>query len=289
MTQAGAMKKKYKVIIILLLIAGLGISLYPSVSNAWNSYRDSRLITKYSDSVASEEKDDIDEYFKAAEEYNESLIGSSVPAAFAARDGVRDEKYESLLNVNGDGVIGYVTIPVIDVSLPIYHYTTDDVLAKGAGHLFGSSLPIGEDSEHAVISAHRGLPSAKMFTDLNLLEEGDTFEIHVLNRTITYEVDQIKTVEPNDTSDLAIEEGKDYVTLLTCTPYGVNSERLLVRGHRISNDDAASEEEIEERQSEVKKHHNPSFLSELICILIGAGIGILIFMLLRKLTGRKKK
>lgn len=283
------MKKKHIGLIILLLVAGAAIFLYPSFSNAWNEYRDSRMITIYNETVASDDEADLDGFFAAAESYNKTLIGSSVPAAFAARDGVRDEEYESLLNISGDGVIGYIRIPVINVSLPIYHYTTDDVLARGAGHLFGSSLPIGGEGTHAVISAHRGLPSAKMFTDLNLLEEGDQFEIHVLNRTMVYEVDQIKTVEPNDTSDLGIEEGKDYVTLLTCTPYGVNTQRLLVRGHRIPVEEEASAEEIPERQAEVSKKRNPSLGAELICILIGIGIGILVFILVVRHTEKRKK
>lgn len=169
-------KKKNYIGLGLLFLIGLSILLYPMVSDAWNRYRDSLLISNYSSSVSSDDNSEkIDSMWKAAQEYNEQIKQESVPDAFSVRDGQTDSTYESLLNLNGDGMMGYVEIPVIDVSIPIYHYTTDESLEKGAGHLFGSSLPVGGKSTHCILSAHRGLPSAKLFTDLNLVEEGDVF------------------------------------------------------------------------------------------------------------------
>ena len=226
-------KKKNYIGLGLLFLIGLSILLYPMVSDAWNRYRDSLLISNYSSSVSSDDNSEkIDSMWKAAQEYNEQIKQESVPDAFSVRDGQTDSTYESLLNLNGDGMMGYVEIPVIDVSIPIYHYTTDESLEKGAGHLFGSSLPVGGKSTHCILSAHRGLPSAKLFTDLNLVEEGDVFYLHVLGKTLAYEVDQILTVLPEQTESLGITDGDDYVTLVTCTPYAVNTHRLLVRGIR---------------------------------------------------------
>ena len=223
-------KRKNHIGFGLLFLVGLSILLYPMISNTWNKYRDSKLISKYSSSVFSNEKSEkIESMWKAAEKYNEQIKQESVPDAFSIRDGKTDSTYESLLNLNGDGMMGYVEIPVIDVKVPIYHYTTEESLQKGAGHLFGSSLPVGGENTHCILSAHRGLPSAKLFTDLNLVEKGDVFYLHVLDRTLAYEVDQILTVLPEETESLAIKDGADYVTLITCTPYAVNTHRILVR------------------------------------------------------------
>ena len=219
--------------LILLFLVGLSILLYPTVSNMWNQYRDSLLISKYDSTVSSDtESDQTAEMWKAAEEYNKQIKQESVPDAFSVRDGQTDPVYESLLNLNGDGMMGYVEVPVIGQSIPIYHYTTEESLEKGAGHLFGSSLPVGGESTHCIISAHRGLPSAKIFTDLDQMKNGDIFLIHVLGKTLAYKVDQIKTVLPEESSELDIIEGEDHVTLVTCTPYGVNTHRLLIRGIR---------------------------------------------------------
>lgn len=274
--------KKEIILIILIFAAGLMIFLYPTISDTWNSYRDSKLITQYIQSVDVTDDARLEEELQKAEDYNKTLVGGQVPDAFAQRDGVQDKTYESILNINGDGIIGYIEIPAIDIELPIYHYTTDEVLQKGAGHLFGSSLPVGGEGTHAVISAHRGLPSAKMFTDLNLLKEGDHFIIHVLNRTLTYEVDQIKTVEPDNTSDLGITEGQDYVTLLTCTPYGVNTQRLLVRGHRVEN----AESDTDTGNVQQSAGHNPGLMEEVLCVIAGLVLGGLIIIIVR---GIKKK
>ena len=234
------MKKKpiTTFIMILLFLSGLSLLLYPFVANQWNNYRQQRLISGYEDTVARKEEAgeiDYDAQWGRARAYNEALLPSVLPDSFAVAEASDepDEEYLSCLNLTGDGMMGMVEIPKIDVNLPLYHTTSEEVLEKAAGHLEGSSLPVGGESTHAVISAHRGLPSAALFTDLDQLEEGDHFLLHVLDDTLCYQVDQILVVEPEETESLAVEEGKDLVTLLTCTPYGVNSDRLLVRGHRV--------------------------------------------------------
>ena len=232
------MKNKGKVIgIIILFLAGLSLLLYPLVANQWNNYRQKQLISSYEQTVSQKEASngiDYDAELKKAEAYNEALLPSILPDSFAIADASEeDQTYMNTLNIAGDEMMGIVEIPKIDIKLPIYHTTEEDVLKQAAGHLEGSSLPIGGKSTHAVISAHRGLPSASLFTDLDQLKKGDHFLIHVLNKTLCYEVDKISVVKPEETSALAVEEGEDLVTLLTCTPYGVNTERLLVRGHRV--------------------------------------------------------
>lgn len=277
------MKKKLNSILIaLLFLAGLSLLLYPLVSNRWNSYRQSRLISSYTDGV--EEKNgknaiDYDLEWQKAEAYNKNLLPMILPDSFAiAEMSDRDEAYMACLNLNGDGIMGIVEIPKIDVKLPIYHTTDTDVLEIGAGHLEGSSLPIGGESNHAVISAHRGLPSATLFTDLDKLEKGDHFLLHVLDDTLCYEVDQISVVEPEQTEALSVVEGEDLVTLLTCTPYGVNSHRLLVRGHRIPY----VPEEVEDEQTSsllgVSMHTNYLFW-----VIFGIAItACFIFLLYRR-------
>ena len=275
-------KHASKIVLVIIFIAGLLILLYPTISDRWNRYRDDQLKSEYSQTVATLDRDDLEKEFQAASLYNKTLIGLPVPDAFSIHESRKDEEYESLLNVNGDSMMGYVTIPSINVSLPIYHYTTDEVLEKGAGHLAGSSLPTGGESTHTVISAHRGLPSAKMFTDINLLEKGDIFQFHILDQLLTYEVDQIREVDPEETSDLEIMEGKDYATLLTCTPYGINTRRLLVRGHRVAN---PSEEEEKDTVVHNTVLHNPSITGELVC----GALGILIAVVVVGLLGRREK
>ena len=256
---------------ILFFAAGLLIVLYPTLSSKWNERRFQELVTEYDVNAADESRDFSDE-IKKVQDYNAILKGSEVPDAFSIRENVADPKYEELMNINNNGIMGSIEIPVIDVKLPIYHYTRDEVLEKGVGHLFGSSLPVGGESTHCVLSAHRGLPNAKMFTDLDLLREGDVFYLKVFNDTLAYEVDQILKVEPQETSSLAIEEGKDYVTLVTCTPYAVNTHRLLVRGHRIPYE--------EEVYREAAEHSEPRFGSSLwihvLCAL--AGVVLAVFM-----------
>ena len=229
--------KTSKLMIGIIFLAGLSLLLYPFVANQWNNYRQKQLISSYEQTVSQKEASngiDYDAELKKAEAYNEALLPSILPDSFAIADASEeDQTYMNTLNIAGDEMMGIVEIPKIDIKLPIYHTTEEDVLKQAAGHLEGSSLPIGGKSIHAVISAHRGLPSASLFTDLDQLKKGDHFLIHVLNKTLCYEVDKISVVKPEETSALAVEEGEDLVTLLTCTPYGVNTERLLVRGHRV--------------------------------------------------------
>ncbi len=234
------MTGKRRIVIMILaaamFLAGLGMLLYPFAANAWNTRRDNRLISEYLEQVAATDRSEYEEWFTKAYEYNASLVGSGVPDAFAYYNVEKDSVYLSQLAYRDDGIMGYITIPKIDVNLPIYHTTAEDVLEQGIGHLQGSSLPVGGASTHCVLLGHRGLPSAELFTDLDLLEIGDHFYLHVLDETLAYEVDQILDVAPTETDSLAITEGEDYVTLMTCTPYGVNTRRLLVRGHRVDYD-----------------------------------------------------
>lgn len=233
------MKKKSNTIIVcILFLAGLSLLLYPFAANQWNNYRQKRLLSNYDETVAEKEaagKIDYEAEREKAKAYNDALLPSILPDSFAVAEAAEEEDkvYMSCLNIAEDGMMGKVEIPKIDVDLPIYHTTEEEVLEKAAGHLEGSSLPVGGENTHAVISAHRGLPSATLFTDLDKLKKGNHFLIHVLDQTLCYEVDQISVVEPKETDALAVSEGKDLVTLLTCTPYGVNTQRLLVRGHRV--------------------------------------------------------
>lgn len=234
------------VAVCLIFVAGLALLLYPTVSNFWNEKRNEKLIDEYIANVSEAKGEDYSAEFKAAEEYNRTLEGKGVPDAFSFISEEEDETYMSLLSQSSNGVMGFIKIPKISVSLPIYHTTEKSVLEKGVGHLQGSALPVGGEGTHCVLSAHRGLPSAALFTDLNLLETGDKFFIYVLDRSLAYEVDQILEVEPDETESLNVSETEDLVTLVTCTPYGVNSHRLLVRGHRV--------EYTEEDVAEAEKH-----------------------------------
>ena len=230
------MKKKKgnftTLLLILVLLAGLSLLLYPSLSDYWNSFHQTRAIATYAEKVANLNQDQYDEIWAAAESYNASLTDRV--NAYLLSDAQKEE-YQQLLNVSGLGVMGYIEIPSIDCSLPIYHGTEESILQIAVGHLDWSSLPVGGESTHCVLSGHRGLPSAKLFTNLDKLQTGDIFMLRVLDNVLTYEVDQILIVKPQETGALRIEEGKDYCTLVTCTPYGINTRRLLVRGHRIDN------------------------------------------------------
>ena len=230
------MKKKkgnfINILLVLILLVGLSLLLYPSVSDYWNSLHQTRAIASYAEQVANLDNDTYDQLWEDARAYNQSLLTRS--NTYLLSDEQKAE-YERLLDVSGLGVMGYIEIPSIDVSLPIYHGTEETVLQIAVGHLEWTSLPVGGMSTHSVFSGHRGLPSAKLFTNLDKLREGDTFLLRVLDEVLTYEVDQILIVEPRETAALHIVEGEDYCTLVTCTPYGVNTHRLLVRGHRIEN------------------------------------------------------
>ena len=219
-------------ILIIVFVVGLSLLLYPSISEYWNSFRQSRAIAEYSESLAKLDADQKAAMIDAAEEYNRKLLSRQTGFALTPE---QKEQYDKLLNISSNGVIGYVEIPSIGVSLPVYHGTEEKVLQVAVGHLEWSSLPVGGPSTHSVLSAHRGLPSARLFTDLDEVVEGDRFMLFVLNDIYTYEVDKISIIEPDDTQCLQISIGEDYCTLFTCTPYGINSHRLCVRGRRVSN------------------------------------------------------
>ena len=231
-------KKNYKLIAIgALMIAGFSLLVYPLVANTWNNHVQATLVNNYTEAVDSAIEEgtlDVEAELEKAYQYNDELLPSILPDSFAEAEanGVDDE-YMSLLNVNGDGIMGYIQIPSINVKLPIFHTTSEEVLQIGVGHLEGSSLPVGGENTHSVLSAHRGLPSATLFTDLDKVEIGDDFFIIIMDEYLAYEVDQIIVTEPDDTSALAVEDGQDLCTLITCTPYGVNTQRLMVRGHRV--------------------------------------------------------
>lgn len=284
------MKKFFKnFILILMFLTGLSLLLYPYVSNEWNTYRQSKLMTTYDEAVASINEETPIDYsaeFERAAAYNDALVPYILPDSFAiaAASEEPDEEYMACLNLTGDGMMGYVQIPKIDIKIPIYHTVSTEVLEKAAGHLEGSSLPIGGEDTHTVISAHRGLPSAALFTDLDKLKEGDHFLISTLDQILCYEVDQITVVEPTETEALRVEDGKDLATLLTCTPYGVNSHRLLVRGHRV--------EYVEETvmNEEVPLMETSMHTNYLMWVLVGQAITIIVIIILIIIDkkGRKK-
>ena len=222
---------KIGIILVLMLFIGVCVFLYPAVSQYWNTKTQSRSVINYQDILAALKPEDYTAYFDAAHQYNKDLGALSSPLT----DYRKLTTYDDTLNVSGNGIMGFITIPKIGIELPIYHSIRSEVLNIACGHLEGTSLPIGGESTHSVLSAHRGLPHAKLFTELDKMEVGDTFTITVLNQTITYQVDQIKVVLPSESSDIQIVAGEDLCTLLTCTPYGINSHRLLVRGTRIEN------------------------------------------------------
>lgn len=230
-------KNLSSIILVLIFIIGLSLLLYPSFSDYWNSFHQSRAIASYAQSVTTINDDQYEKMWAQAQEYNATLAKKQNRWVLSEEE---YEEYEGLLNIGGTGIIGYIEIPNIKVSLPIYHGVDEAVLQIAVGHIEGSSLPVGGEGTHCVISGHRGLPSAKLFTNLDEMEEGDLFMMRVLDETLTYEVDQIRIVEPEDLSALEIEEGKDLCTLVTCTPYGINSHRLLVRGHRVENMESAN-------------------------------------------------
>lgn len=226
------------ILIILVFLTGLSLLLYPSVSDYINSKNQSKAIMEYADSVSKLTEEEHKKMWQQAAEYNKELASHETNWKLSDSE---QKTYEDTLNVNNNGMMGYIEIPKIKATLPIYHGTDEGVLQRNIGHLQGSSLPVGGESSHCVLSGHRGLPSAKLFSELDKLSEGDQFMLSVLGETLTYEVDQILIVLPDEMDALQIEKGKDFCTLVTCTPYGVNSHRLLVRGHRVENG-AASEQ-----------------------------------------------
>lgn len=270
---------------VLIFMTGAGIFVYPAVSNYLAERRQAETVRDYQEEVSSLEPQELSEELKRAQEYNKNLAEDEFHDPFLL-DGkyVISPEYQEILNYTGDGIMGYVEIPDIDVNLPIYHGTSEEVLQDGAGHLEASSLPVGGERTHAVISAHRGLPSAKLFSDLDELETGDVFFIHILNETHAYQVDQIQVVKPDELDSLRVVDGQDLVTLLTCTPYAVNTHRLLVRGVRIP---------YEEAQKVLEDAEDENTLSRWVkeyAVSIAAGTVLLVLLVLAvKIRKRKRK
>lgn len=278
------------IILILVFLAGISLVLYPTVSDYWNGLHQSRAVAVYDEAVGQLDTSKYDEMLAAAQAYNEELRQN--PSRFTPTD---EEKawYETLLDVSGTGIMAYIEIPKLSAKLPVYHGTDDAVLQIAVGHVEGSSLPVGGAGTHAVLSGHRGLPSARLLTDLDQMEVGDRFEIHVLGSTLRYEVDQILTVLPYEMDALAIEEDKDYCTLVTCTPYGVNTHRLLVRGHRIKTEQAnAAADTAGNAQLEAAEEEEGSFLQHLfsrIPLPVIAAAGAVVILLLLLFSGGRRK
>ena len=224
-------KRKSSIGFVIMFIVGLSLLLYPSVSDYWNSFHQSKAIASYAEFLTEVDDEVSERVLEEAYAYNEKIATSKRKWKLSEAEKV---EYSKLLDITGSGIMGYIEIPKISCTLPIYHGTDEAVLQIAVGHIEGSSLPVGGKSTHCVLSGHRGLPSAKLFSDLDELKPGDTFTIRVLDETLTYEVDQIRIVDPDDLSNLGIEEGEDLLTLVTCTPYGINTHRLLVRGHRVT-------------------------------------------------------
>ena len=224
------------IILLLVLLVGLSLVLYPTFSDWWNSMHQTRAVASYVEQVANIDDDQYDTIWNAAWEYNRSLMDRFNNYLLSEE---QKAEYDTLLDIGGTGIMGYIEVPAIDVTLPVYHGTDEAVLQVAVGHLEWTSLPVGGQSSHCVLSGHRGLPSARLFTDLDKVVIGDVFLLRVLDEVLTYEVDQVRIVEPHEVETLHITQGKDYCTLMTCTPYGINSHRLLVRGHRIENQEEA--------------------------------------------------
>lgn len=271
------MKKHLPTIVLVLIFCiGLSLLLYPTVSDYWNSLHQSRAISNYADAVAALDNEDYDRILESARNYNQNLAKNGTSWNLTEE---QKEEYEKQLCVDDTGIMSYIEIPSIDCSLPIYHGTDEGVLQKAIGHIPGSSLPVGGKSTHCVLSGHRGLPSAKLFTDLDQLKEGETFLLRTLDETLTYQVDQILIVEPNELQALQIEEGEDLCTLVTCTPYGVNSHRLPVRGHRIANQADASYVRVTADAVQI----DPVLVAPVV------GVPILIILLIGLLARTRKK
>lgn len=278
------MKRKIVNILFgLLFLIGFGILAYPTIANQWNTYRQSRLISGYDQAVSQMDEEDFDKAWEEARAYNATFEQNSIMSdvfGIDEADDIKGTEYWKVLNVGGDGIMGYITIPKINIKLAIYHGTDTDVLQTGVGHLNGTKLPVGGEGNHTVLSAHRGLPSAKLFTDIDQLKEKDRFYLHILNEDMAYEVDQILPMVDKDDYDalqeaLKVEEGQDYVTLFTCTPYGVNSHRLLVRGHRVPYD---GELETTPTQSMVQAIQNYYMLY----LLLGLGVTCLVIFFMKR-------
>lgn len=264
-------KKNFVTLLLLVIaLAGAGLIAYPTFADWWNSFHQSRAVASYMDAVTGLDADKYEDIIASAEKYNAKIAKNGILWKLSEKE---EKEYKAELNINDTGIMGYIDIPKITVTLPVYHGTDESVLQIAIGHLSGTSLPVGGKSTHCVVSGHRGLPSARLFTDIDKLVEGDTFTMTVLNRTVTYEVDQIRVVEPTDLSNLRIEEGKDYCTLVTCTPYGINTHRLLVRGHRVAN--AQGEAQVVADAMLIRSVYIAPFIAGPIILLL------ILFMLIR--------
>ena len=272
--------KKIKIstiVLILIFLVGLSLLLYPTVSDYWNSLHQSQAIVEYSRRVEEMDGELYEKLWNEAIEYNRALADRADRFEMTRAD---RQEYESLLNVSGNGIMGYIEVPAINCSLPIYHGTNEAVLQTSIGHLEGSSLPTGGAGTHCVVSGHRGLPSARLFTDLDKLTEGDIFILKVLDQTLTYEVDQILTVDPYDLSALAIDPQQDYCTLVTCTPYGINTHRLLVRGHRVEN---------RTQTQDITEARDISQVNPVLILSLAAGVIIILIIILLVRARRKNR
>lgn len=273
------MKKKLtNIALVLVFFLGLSLLLYPSFANYWNSFTSSKAIAAYTEQLSQIDREDYAKYWEEAQQFNRDLQTRENPYEL---DADMAERYEKVLDISGSGVMGYIEIPAIQVELPVYHGTSDGVLQVAIGHLDWTSLPIGGESSHCVVSGHRGLPSAKLFTDLDELVVGDQFLLHVLDKTLTYQIDQILIVEPDKIAELMIQEGKDLCTLVTCTPYGVNSHRMLVRGHRVAN----AEEEVTVRVAADAIQIEPLVIAP----VVGIPMLMILFMAMILMDSKKNK
>jgi sortase A len=263
-------------ILVAILLLGVALVAYPSVSNWWNEVRSTRAVTNYQEEVQEMDQNRHDMMLEAAHRYNAGL--SRLYAARLSEE--KKAEYEQLLNIGGNGIMGYIDIERINALLPIYHGTDEYVLQKGIGHVEWSSLPVGGEGTHCVLSGHRGLPSAKLFSDLDVLDIGDVFSLVVMDEVFSYEIDQIRIVEPKEVEELMITPGQDYCTLVTCTPYGVNSHRILARGHRVET----------EKQSRIRVVSDATRVSNIIVApFVAIPLALLLFAADRVLTVRRRR
>ena len=265
------------IILVVIMLAGLSLLLYPSFSDYWNSFHQSRAVVAYAETVANIDDEEYERLWQQAERYNDKLVKSGIKWTMSDADMA---EYNSTLSIGESGMMSYIEIPKINCSLPIYHGIEESVLQTAIGHIAGTSLPVGGESTHCVLSGHRGLPSAKLFTNLDQLIEGDIFLIRTMDEILTYEVDQIRVVEPTDLSNLQIVSGMDYCTLVTCTPYGINTHRLLVRGHRV---ETVNESEARVTADAIQLE------PEVVAPIVAVPIILLLLTVLLISTGRRRK
>lgn len=284
------MRRKISTILFaLLFLAGFGIMAYPTIADQWNTFRQSRLITDYQEVVSKMEPEDFTREWEAARNFNQTMAQNNLYSDVfgESSENPEDSEYWKVLNIGGDGVMGYLTIPKINIKLAVYHGTAEDVLQTGVGHLNGTKLPVGGEGTHSILAAHRGLPSAKLFTDIDQLKKKDRFYLHILDEDMAYEVDQILPMVDKDDRDtlegaLQVEEGKDLVTLFTCTPYGVNSHRLLVRGHRVPYDGELESTPVESMVQAIQNYY-------MLYLLAGLGVTILGILAVRRIMRNRDR